>query len=133
GDEFVFEGARRGAVRRAVARIRARLAGAEVDAVLAGGTRRRLRSARVHAGIGRSLEEADAALMRAKNAGGASGGRAGRARGPRGGAGREASARSSAGGRAPRRAATPACGSTCGHSRRPTRTSTPRRWRTSRG
>src|SRR5262249_32242183 len=84
GGEVVFGGARRGARGPAGARVPARLAGAEVDAVLAGGTRRRLRSARVHAGIGRSLEEADAALMRAKKAGVASGERAERGRRPRG-------------------------------------------------
>src|SRR5262249_39851663 len=51
---------------------------------VARGRRGGLRSARVHAGIGRSLEEADAALMRAKKASVASGERAERGRRPRG-------------------------------------------------
>jgi diguanylate cyclase (GGDEF)-like protein len=84
GDEFVFEGDDRAAVRAAVGRIRARLGRAQVEATLEDGSVRRLKGARVHAGIGHSLGEADAALNRAKKAGVASGERAERGRRPRG-------------------------------------------------
>ena len=84
GDEFVFEGDDRASVRAAVAQVRAHLSGAEIEAVLPEGPARRYRGARVHAGIGRSLDEADAALNQAKRTSVAAGERAVRGRRPRG-------------------------------------------------
>jgi GGDEF domain-containing protein len=84
GDEFVFEGDDGTAVDDAVARIRLRLESVELEVVLPDGGRRRLRGPRVHAGIGRSLDEAAAALIVAKHAGVRTGERAERGTRPRG-------------------------------------------------
>ena len=84
GDEFVFEGEDRASIQAAVDRIRRRLGAAGIEAKLSHGSTRRLKGARVHAGIGRSLDEADAALNSAKKAGIAAGERAARGDRPRG-------------------------------------------------
>jgi len=83
GDEFVFEGEDRLAVERAVGRIRRRLLAARIEATLPDGSARRIKGARIHAGTGRSLDEADAALNSAKKAGVAAGQRAERGGRPR--------------------------------------------------
>jgi diguanylate cyclase (GGDEF)-like protein len=83
GDEFVFEGEDRLAVERAVGRIRRRLLAAWIEARLPDGSTRRIKGARIHAGTGRSLDEADAALNSAKRAGVAAGQRAERGDRPR--------------------------------------------------
>jgi diguanylate cyclase (GGDEF)-like protein len=84
GDEFVFEGEDRASIQAAVDRIGRRLGAAGIEAKLSHGTTRRLKGARVHAGVGRSLDEADAALNSAKKAGIAAGERAARGDRPRG-------------------------------------------------
>jgi diguanylate cyclase (GGDEF)-like protein len=84
GDEFVFEGESWAAVEAVLEGILRHLRKAEVEATLAGGTTRRFRGAAVHAGIGRSLDEADAALNDAKKAGVAAGLRAARGARPSG-------------------------------------------------
>ena len=84
GDEFVFEGEDRASIQAAVDRIGVRLGAAAIEARLSHGSTRRLKGARVHAGIGRSLDEADAALNSAKKAGIAAGERADRGDRPRG-------------------------------------------------
>ncbi len=84
GDEFVFEGDGWAAVEAVVEGIRRYLLKAEVEATLADGSRARFRGLTVHAGIGRSLDEADAALNEAKKAGVAAGVRAPRGARPRG-------------------------------------------------
>ena len=81
GDEFVFQGEERGAVEDALRRIRKRLLAARIEARLKDGSAWRINGARIHAGIGRSLDEADAALNHAKKAGIAAGQRS-RTRGP---------------------------------------------------
>jgi GGDEF domain-containing protein len=83
GDEFVFEGEDRLAVEGAVGRIRRRLLAARIEARLPDGSTRRIRGPRIHAGTGRSLDEADAALNAAKKAGVAAGQRAARGDRPR--------------------------------------------------
>ena len=84
GDEFVFEGEDRASIQAAVDRIGVRLGAAAIEARLSHGSTRRWKGARVHAGIGRSLDEADAALNAAKKAGIAGGERADRGDRPRG-------------------------------------------------
>ena len=84
GDEFVFEGEDGGSIQAAVDRITRRLGAAGIAARLPDGSTRRLKGARVHAGIGPSLDEADAALNSAKKAGIAAGERAERGHRPRG-------------------------------------------------
>jgi diguanylate cyclase (GGDEF)-like protein len=84
GDEFVFEGEERPAVEGAVGRIRKRLLAARIEARLKDGSAWRINGARIHAGIGRSLDEAGAALVSAKKAGIAAGQRAERGDRPRG-------------------------------------------------
>jgi diguanylate cyclase (GGDEF)-like protein len=84
GDEFVFEGEDRASLQAAVDRISGRLGAAGIETTLPDGSTRRLKGARVHAGIGRSLDEADAALNSAKKAGIAAGERAERGDRPRG-------------------------------------------------
>jgi GGDEF domain-containing protein len=84
GDEFVFEAENAAAVEAAVDGIRRRLESVEVDAVFPDGSARRLRGPRVHAGIGRSLDEAAAALIDSKRAGIRAGERAERGARPRG-------------------------------------------------
>jgi diguanylate cyclase (GGDEF)-like protein len=84
GDEFVVEGEDRRAVEGAVGRIRKRLLAARIEARLKDGSAWRINGARIHAGIGRSLDEADAALNAAKKAGIAAGQRAERGSRPRG-------------------------------------------------
>jgi diguanylate cyclase (GGDEF)-like protein len=84
GDEFVFEGEDRASIQAAVDRIGRRLGAAGIEAKLSHGTTRRLKGARVHAGVGRSLDEADAALNSAKKAVIAAGERAARGDRPRG-------------------------------------------------
>jgi diguanylate cyclase (GGDEF)-like protein len=83
GDEFVFEGEDGLAVERAVGGIRGRLRAARIEARLPDGSARRITAAHIHAGIGRSLDEADAALNSAKKAGVAAGQRAERGDRPR--------------------------------------------------
>jgi diguanylate cyclase (GGDEF)-like protein len=84
GDEFVFEGESWAAVEAVLEGILRHLRRAEVEATLAGGRTTRFRGATVHAGIGRSLDEADAALNDAKKAGVAAGLRAARGARPSG-------------------------------------------------
>lgn len=84
GDEFVFEGEGWAAVEAVVEGIRRHLRKTEVEMTLADGSRKRFQGATVHAGIGRTLEEADAALNEAKKAGVAAGLRAARGARPRG-------------------------------------------------
>jgi diguanylate cyclase (GGDEF)-like protein len=84
GDEFVFEGEDSVSVHAAVDRIRRRLGKARIEVTLPDGSARRTKGARIHAGIGRSLDEADAALNSAKKAGVAAGERAERGDRPRG-------------------------------------------------
>jgi len=84
GDEFVFEGEDGASIQAAVDRITRRLGAAGIEAHLPDGSTRRLKGARVHAGIGPSLDEADAALNSAKKAGIAAGERAERGHRPRG-------------------------------------------------
>ena len=84
GDEFVFEGEDEAEVASAIDRIRARLRGASIVAVGSDGTRRQLRGPRIHAGIGRSFDEAAATLRAAKKAGIAGGERAARGARPHG-------------------------------------------------
>lgn len=83
GDEFVFGGEARATVEAMVDGVRRQVGGAEVEATLADGSRRRFRGATIHAGIGASLDEAHAALNRDKKAGIASGERAPRGSRPR--------------------------------------------------
>jgi GGDEF domain-containing protein len=84
GDEFVFEGGDRAFIQAAVDRISGRLGATGIEANLPDGSTRRWKGARVHAGIGRSLDEAAAALNSAKKAGIAAGERADRGDRPRG-------------------------------------------------
>jgi diguanylate cyclase (GGDEF)-like protein len=84
GDEFVFEGEDAASIQAAVDRIRQRLGAAGIEATLPDGSTRRWKGARVHTGVGRSLDEADAALNSAKKAGIAAGERADRGDRPRG-------------------------------------------------
>ena len=84
GDEFVFEAEDRASVQAAIDGITRRLGAAGIETTLPDGPTRRLKGARVHAGIGRSLDEADAALNSAKKAGIAAGERAERGDRPRG-------------------------------------------------
>jgi len=84
GDEFVFEGEGWAAVEAVVEGIRRHLRKAEVETTLADGSRKRFQGATVHAGIGRTLDEADAALNEAKKAGVAAGARAARGARPSG-------------------------------------------------
>src|SRR5439155_793963 len=75
GDEFVLEGEDPVSIQDAVDRIRERLGAAAIEAARPDGSARRLTGARIHAGLGGSLDEADAALNSAKRA--AVGGRGG--------------------------------------------------------
>jgi GGDEF domain-containing protein len=84
GDEFAFEGKDEAAVATTIERIRGRLREASIEAIGRDGSPRRLRGPRVHAGIGRSLEEAASALRGAKQAGVVSGERAARGTRPLG-------------------------------------------------
>jgi len=84
GDEFAFEGAGEVAVSAAIDRIRERLRDASIETIGRAGSCRRLRGPRIHAGIGRSLDQAASALRDAKKAGVASGERAARGTRPRG-------------------------------------------------
>lgn len=84
GDEFALQGESETAVAATIARIRGRLREATIEAIDPAGRRRRLREPRIHAGIGRSVEEASAALAAAKHAGIAIGERAVRGARPRG-------------------------------------------------
>jgi diguanylate cyclase (GGDEF)-like protein len=84
GDEFVFEGAEEVVVAAQIDRIRGRLRDASIEAIVPDGSCRRLRGPRIHAGMGRSLDQAASALRDAKKAGVASGERAARGTRPRG-------------------------------------------------
>src|SRR5439155_15447023 len=84
GDEFVLEGEDPVSIQDAVDRIRERLGAAAIEAARPDGSARRLTGARIHAGLGGSLDEADAALNSAKRAGVAAGERAARGDRPRG-------------------------------------------------
>jgi diguanylate cyclase (GGDEF)-like protein len=84
GDEFVFEGESWAAVEAVVAGVGRYLRKTEIEATLVDGTTKRFRGATVHAGIGRSLDEADAAVNDAKKAGVAAGLRAARGARPSG-------------------------------------------------
>jgi GGDEF domain-containing protein len=84
GDEFVFESDDVDTARAALDRLRQRLGTTEILARRADGSPRRLRGPRIHAGIGRSLDEAQAELNAAKRAGVATGERASRGHRPRG-------------------------------------------------
>jgi GGDEF domain-containing protein len=84
GDEFAFEGGNETDVAGAIGRIRERLGEASIVAIGGDGCRRRLRGPRIHAGIGRSVDEASATLRAAKKAGIAVGERARRGARPRG-------------------------------------------------
>jgi diguanylate cyclase (GGDEF)-like protein len=84
GDEFVFEGEDRRTIEGAVGRIRKRLLAARIEARLKDGSAWRINGARIHAGIGPSLDHADAALNAAKKAGIAAGQWAERGSRPRG-------------------------------------------------
>jgi GGDEF domain-containing protein len=84
GDEFVFEGGEESVVAVQVEQIRGRLREASIEALSRDGSCRRLRGPRIHAGIGRSLDQAASVLRDAKKAGVASGERAARGTRPRG-------------------------------------------------
>ena len=84
GDEFAFEGEDEAAVATAIGRIRGRLRVASIEAIGRDGSPRRLQGPLVHAGIGRSLEQAASALRAAKQAGVAVGERAARGTRPLG-------------------------------------------------
>lgn len=84
GDEFVFEGEGWAAVEAVVEGVRRHLRKTEVEMTVADGSRRRFQGAAVHAGIGRTRDEADAALNEAKKAGVAAGVRAVRGARPNG-------------------------------------------------
>ena len=84
GDEFALEGEDEAGVAATIDRIRGRLREATVEAIDHVGRPRRLRGPRIHAGIGRSLEQAASALSAAKKAGIAVGERAARGARPRG-------------------------------------------------
>jgi GGDEF domain-containing protein len=84
GDEFVFEGGEESVVAVQIEQIRGRLREASIEALSRDGSCRRLRGPRIHAGIGRSLDQAASALRDAKKAGVASGERAARGTRPRG-------------------------------------------------
>lgn len=84
GDEFAFEGGDEAEVAAAIDGIRERLRDSSIAASDRNGSRRRLRGPRIHAGIGRSLEQAASALRVAKKDGVATGQRAARAKRPRG-------------------------------------------------
>jgi len=83
GDEFAFEGAEEAVVAVQIERIRGRLRDASIE-VSRDGSCRRLRGPRIHAGIGRSLDQAASVLRDAKKTGVASGERAARGTRPRG-------------------------------------------------
>ena len=84
GNRRAWEEGSRRPVQAAIDGITRRVGAAGIEATLPDGPTRRLKGARVHAGIGRSLDEADAALNSAKKAGIAAGERAERGDRPRG-------------------------------------------------